>query len=393
VKRVILAAILGSSVWGFATAVAASGAATPAAAAPKTGAGCLAGKPIWDLSRVRDREKTRLEFPCLIRFKGAWYCAFRVGEIHNNHPSGRGRIIRSADGEAWESVALLEWDGGDVREPKFSITAEGALMVNTSVYFVSKKPRADGSYYRLDRTGTILNIPYHDAESHVVQQSVTWLSTDGRDWGTVCACPSGVNGWRWSVTWHNGMGYSVAHSGKDIKGTLYRTRDGRSWRVLKAEFFPDGKGNEAALAFGADDTACCLLRSGRTRAMIGIGKPPYYQEWQWKDSRVDYGPEAGGPRPAGDVLRVDLGGPKLVRLSDGRLLGAGRALGPGRDDGRATLFWVDPDKAVLTKFVEFDGTSYPGVVEYEGMLWVTYVGSAYRSDKWEVHLAKVRIPQ
>ena len=80
----------------------------------------------------------------------------------------------------------------------------------------------------------------------------------------------------------------------------------------------------------------------------------------------------------------------LLRLSDGRFLGAGRALGPGRDDGHATLFWVDPEKHLLTKFAEMDGTSYPGVAEHDGMIWVTYIDSACHNDVWEVRLAKVR---
>ena len=98
---------------------------------------------IWDGTRITDRKGDRIEFPDLIRFKDHWYCAFREAEIHNNHPSGRGRVIRSADGKKWETVKLLAWECGDVREPKFAITAEGLLMINTSVYFVSREPRMD----------------------------------------------------------------------------------------------------------------------------------------------------------------------------------------------------------------------------------------------------------
>jgi len=377
-KEAVLAAILPSLAWAFGTTGAAQsgGGDTGSATAAPRPSGRVAGKRMWDMTRIADREKTRLEFPDLIRFKGNWYCAFREGEIHGNHPSGRGRIIRSSDGEAWESVALMAWDSGDVRDPRLSITADGHLMLNSSIYFVSKQPRSKDSHYQLDGPGT----PSSDLEMNVARQSVTWLSPDGEHWGSAYACPSGVNTWRWHVTWHNGMGYSVGYTGKDGKGTLYRTRDGKSWRVLLNEFFPDGKGNEAALAFGADDTAYCLLRGGGTRGKIGIGKPPYYQQWQWKDASVDWQGD-GVRRTADAVFRVSLGGPKLIRLSDGRLLGAGRV------DGCVTLFWVDPEKAVFTKFVEADGTSYPGVVEHEGMIWVTYG----LSDASGIFLAKAKL--
>ena len=346
----------------------------------------IEGNRIWDITRVADREETRFEFPDLIRFEGHWYCSFREGDVHGNHPSGRGRIIRSEDGTRWDTVALMEWEGGDVREPKLSITAEGRLMVNTSVYFVSKEPRADGRHYQLEPIGTVLDIPYNDNEATVVQQSVTWLSSDGENWSAVHACPTGVNGWRWSVTWHDGMGYSIAHSGKDIRGTLYRTRDGKSWRVLAPEFFPEGRGNEAALAFRSDGVACCILRCGPTRAMVGVGKPPYYTEWEWKDSCVDDG--HGRRMPSDDFFRVSLGGPTLLRLRDGRILAAGRALSPGRDDGHVTLFRLDADRAVLTLFAEAAGTSYPGLVEHEGMIWVTYG----LSDASALYLAQTPTP-
>jgi hypothetical protein len=92
------------------------------------------------------------------------------------------------------------------------------------------------------------------------------------------------------------------------------------------------------------------------------------------------------------MLGTVLGGPTLIRMSDGRLLAAGRALGPGRDDGHATLFLIDPDQATMTMVAEFDGTSYPGLVEHEGMLWVTYISSACHKGIWEVHLGKVKVP-
>ena len=375
----------------------------------------IQGRRIWDRTRTADDEHPRMELTDLVRFKGAWYCSFREGMIHDNHPSGRGRIIRSRDGEQWETSALFDWDGADVREPKFSVTSEGRLMVNTAIYFCSREPRVGGHYYRLDEPGT----PESDAEPNVGRQSVTWLSNDGERWSGVYACPSGVNTWRWDVSWYNGMGYCFGYGGKDKSGTLYRTRDGKSWRPLRTEVYPQGRGNEASLAFGEDGTAYCLLRDGCLRTteedagrlfrpgegresekagpaevlgkglpMFGIGKAPYYQDWEWQPLRVDYGPEFGGVRPAGELFRAPFAGPKLLRLRDGRLLAACRMLGPARDDGRITLFKFDPVEAVLTVFAECDGTTYGSIVEHEGKIWVSYASS----DVSSVHLANVEAP-
>lgn len=343
---------------------------------------------IWDLTKITDRDHARLEFPDLTRFKGYWYCAFREGDIHYNHPSGRVRIIRSADGEQWATVRLLEWAGGDVREPKFSIDAEGHLMVNTSVCFVSKEPRTyngqSGLHFLLDQPADLAD----DQEMNVSRQSLTWLSTDGVNWGSAYACPSGVNTWRWAVTWHNGMGYSLGYGGKDGQGSLYRTRDGRSWRALLQNVFPSIHGNEASIVFDRDNIAYCLLRGRLTRGMIGIGTPPHYQQWTWKPMSVDW--QGGGTAvPVDQAFGGPLRGPKLIRLHDGRFLAAVTTCRP-QEDHHVVLFWMNPETAVLTRFTEFEASrSYAGLVEHEGVLWVTF-GNDPRS---KVELTQIQLPR
>lgn len=368
---------------------------------------------IWDLSRISDRTLTRIEFPDLIRFRDHWYCGFREGDIHNNHPSGRARIIRSRDGLQWDTVHLIDWDCGDVREPKFSITAEGLLMMNTSVYFVSRKPRfaptnggdatytppearrandQPGRYFQLDWNEYPLNLPPDDREHNVGQQSMTWLSRDGVNWSGAHACAAAANGWLWSTAWHQGMGYSVSYWGKDMSGVVYRTRDGRQWRKLAEGIFPDNHAGEVALAFDDNHDAVALLRgNNKTKLFVGRAEAPHYQQWTWSQPQVDWHGD-GALRPVADVFGVGMGGPKLLRLRDGRFVAAGRVLGPDCDDGRATLFMLDPDRCVLTRFAACDGTSYPGLAEHDDELWVTYIGSACHDDQWEVRLARIKMP-
>lgn len=347
---------------------------------------------------LADPEKIRLEFPHLIYFKGFWYCTFRESQTHYLHWSGKSRVIRSQDGVHWETVALFGLDSGDVGLSRFSITAEGHLMVNALGAFVSREPREDGHHYQLDKemhlrdTGWSNWTPCSDKEKDVARQSFTWISQDGVNWGTAYACPTGANTQRVDVAWNNGMGYSIGYGGKDPRGTLYRTRDGKSWRALKREIFSDKGENEADIAFTPEGTACCLARCGDLRIMLGVSKGPYYQDWTWKSAMVDWHGD-GKFKPASEVLRVDMGGPDIIRLRDGRLLGAARMLGParkdggidadridpddseGKEDGRVALFWVDPDKFTVTLFTEVHGTSYPGICEHEGRIWVSYVGA------------------
>ncbi len=350
----------------------------------------ITGNPIWESTRTPDRAITRVELTDLIRFKDHWYCGFCEGEIHSNHPTGRGWLIRSANGIKWEAAKVFDWDAADVRDPMLSVTPEGKLMVNTSLAFVSREGRywdpesgaeldyipqeAEAEkkfpkrYYQLDNPGT----PDSCEEHMVARQSVTWLSDDGLNWGSANCCPSGVNTWRWQVRWHNGMAYSVGYCGKDTRGTLYRSRDGKSWRPLLENFFPDGKGTEATLAFGPDGTGYCLLRYDKKETFFGVGKAPYYQEWNWQKINVDCGPEHGGTKPASEVFTVHFGGPKMICTVDGRLFAVARMLWPWRDDGKITLFEIDPATATLKIVEEIDGTSYAGLVEHEGELWISY---------------------
>ena len=74
--------------------------------------------------------------------------------------------------------------------------------------------------------------------------------------------------------------------------------------------------------------------------------------------------------------------------TSGRFFAVGRVLGPGRDDGHITLFHVDPETAVLAMVAESDGTTYSGVAEHDGMIWVSYAAT----DAPAAFLASVKAP-
>ncbi len=271
-------------------------------------------------------------FTSLIRFKEAWFISFRESTSHMG--IGRARILRSSDGDKWVSVALLDRGDDDVRDPRLSLTSDGRLMLNGGA--------------RLARSV--------DGNTH---QSLTWLSADGEVWSGPFASSGDLGRWRFDVMWHKGIGYSVGYNcwEKDNGGTLYQTRDGKTWVALVDDFSPSGKGTEASLVFGPDDTAYCLLRGAPLGRNLGIAKPPY-KEWSWK----------GG---------VEFGGPKIIRLSDGRFLAGGRLIGVGPQ--RTSLVWIDPSQPApenqANEFVTFPSggdTGYPGIVEHDGFIWVTY---------------------
>ncbi|MHC4873582.1 MAG: hypothetical protein ACYTFY_17185 [Planctomycetota bacterium] len=372
------------------------------------------GKIIWDISKISDRESSRFELTDIIRYKGLWYCTFREADTHHCVPGGRGRVLRSEDGVEWETCKVFSWDSADVREIHFSITPEGWLMANTSIYFVSKQPRgidADKdkvytpeeaasekgrktAYYQLDS-------PKHSGRcgesDGIMRQSIAWFTEDGTNWSSAYAPEAGANTWLWKVVWHNGMGYTVC---KELGGRLYRTRDGKNWRILQDNFGPTHNlCNEADIAFGSDDTAYCLMRNAVYRKenlvdyvgdglpMFGTGKAPYYTDWQWQELKFDWHND-GNLKNAKEFLKAPLGGPKLMYLKDGRLASVGRVYTPEQDNGHIVLFLVDEKDAVFKKIAEFNGSSYGGFYEYEGEIWVTFTDMKASA----IHLAKVKVP-
>jgi len=308
-----------------------------------------AGAPALELLEVRriwDKAKHNA-FTDLIRHKGRWYCAFREGLGHVCD-TGKLRVITSEDGQAWESAALMDWEGGDVRDAKLSVAADGRLMLNGAVRFL--KP-VNGQ----------------------VHQSVTWLSADGRQWDGPFRVAD-PNVWMWSATWHKGVGYGIGYSTKGTRFIrLYHTRDGETWATLADDLFPGGTyANETSLVFTKDETCTCLLRrdSHGGSAQLGTATPPY-TKWAWKD------------------LGVRIGGPKMIQLPDGRFLATVRLYDK---KVRTGVCWLDPEAGRLAELVALPSggdTSYAGMVLHDALLWVSYYSS--HEGKTSIYLAKLKV--
>lgn len=291
-------------------------------------------------------------FTDLIRYEGDFYLAFREGEGHVS-PDGSMRVLRSADGKAWEPVAHLTHPEADLRDASLSITPDGQLMLLTAAAL-------------------------HEPDPHT-HQPVAWYSDDGENWSDMHEVAE-PNIWLWSLRWHPtqpfaiGFGYSVAD---DRFVRLYHTEDGRDFEPLVDDAeAPADYPNESAIVFleDADDTALALLRQDPGPAMLGSATPPY-TDWTWQH------------------LDRQIGGPAMIQLPDGRLLAAVRLYD---DQVRTALCWVDRDTLTLTEFITLPSggdTSYPGLVfdADTRTLHVSYYSS--HEDRTAIYLARVRIPQ
>ena len=295
---------------------------------------------IWDAAEHN-------AFTDLIRFNDRWFCVFREGAGHVS-PDGALRVIHSQDGQHWESAALITSEHADLRDAKITATPDGRLMLAGAESL-------------------------HDKSSHS-HQSVAWFSDDGFQWSEAVEIGD-RDDWLWRVTWHDAVAYSVGYAvGKQNRRVrLYHSPDGRRFETLVSTLFDEGYPNETSIVFD-DQTAYCLLRrdGSSNTGLIGTASPPY-TDWQWRD------------------LGVRIGGPHMLRLSDGRWLAAVRLYDR---PVRTSLCWLDPEAGQLTEFLALPSggdTSYAGLVEHDGLLWVSYYSS--HEGKTSIYLAKVQLPE
>ncbi|MBU6401981.1 MAG: glycoside hydrolase [Verrucomicrobia bacterium] len=300
----------------------------------------VSAQKIWDAAPHN-------AFTDLERFKGRWFCVFREGQAHVS-PDGKLRVITSTDGRRWTSAALMALPDGDLRDAKIVVTPAHELMLSGAVAL--REP----SKFR--------------------HQSLAWFSHNGRRWSAPIKIGD-PNFWLWRVVWHQGAAYSVGYHTVDPGFVrLYRSQDGGDFKAWVPTLFDQAEPNESALVFLPDETCLCVLRrDGQPGSgVLGEARPPYV-EWRWRD------------------LGVSLGGPQALRLPDGRIVVAARHYGGGA--AHTSLLWLEPEAAKLTEFLRLPSggdCSYPGLVWYRGLLWVSYYSS--HEGKTSIYLAKIRLP-
>lgn len=299
-----------------------------------------------DVRKIWDRAPHNA-FTDLIRFKDQWYCAFREGNAHMS-PDASLRILTSSDGLVWTPVALLSSTIADLREAKLAIMPDGRLMLTTAAAFNQSA-----------------GLRFHSFAS---------FSADGKQWSEPVKIGE-PDMWLWRVTWHDGIAYSIGY--KTIAPNqfvrLYRSLDGVNFEPLVRDLFNRGRPSEGSIIFLEDGTALALLRQEMATAQLGSAGPPF-QTWKWKE------------------VGMYLGAPNLLRLSDGRIVAAGRLLDKDGNQ-RTSLLWLDPQAGKLTEFFTLPSggdTSYPGLVFHDGLLWISYYSS--HEGTASIYLATVKLP-
>lgn len=337
----------------FAALVLACGFFSPVSAAAVSSARVVEVRRIWDAGKHN-------AFTDLVQWRGRWWCTFREAEAHVGG-DGAIQVLESADGAKWESVARITEKDIDLRDPKFSVTPDGRLMIvcGGSVYLGTKVLQG--------------------------RQPRVLFSADGRTW-TPPARVLEEGDWLWRVTWHEGVAYGASYRQGTLPpdGTreenwqlnLHSSRDGLRWERV-AKLAVDGRPNETTLRFEPDGRMVAMVRreAGDTLGWFGVSVPPF-KEWRWT---------ATGHR---------FGGPNFVRAPDGGWIVCTRdhtKPSPVNGKGVSTLvarLGADGKLQPLATLPSGGDTSYAGLAWHpNGQLWVSYYSS--HEGKSAIYLAKL----
>jgi len=316
-------------------------------AVPKDSPNNIKVKKIWDSAEHN-------AFTDLIKFKGNFYCSFREGSGHVPGTDGVVRILKSKDAEKWESIALLEKQGIDLRDPKLSVTPDGRIMViiGGSVYkdgkLLGREPQVSFS----DKSGKRFSNP----------EKVT-IDPEIVSWGD----------WIWRVTWYKGTGYAFDYQigPEERRGPtalhLVKTTDGINFqKVSKIEL--DGFPNEATIRFDESGKMFVLIRRELDDKMGVLAKSSFpYTNWEF------------------DKLTYRLGGPNFIFYGDKIIVGT-RIM----ESEVYTGILIGDTSGNLRKILALPSggdTSYPGFVLEKDKLLVSYYSS--HEGKSAIYMAVV----
>lgn len=308
-------------------------------------------KKIWDNNQ-------HAAFPSLVKYRGDYYCAFREAESHifdsDGKAEGKVRIIKSSDGEEWQSVALVRKKDYDLRDPKLSVTPEGRLMISMGCSLYK-------GWNLAERSSTVSFSDDGVCFTEPVPVTIAGSAGNGRDW-------------IWKVTWHEGVGYAVMYSMTAIRDAticLVSTRDGLRYERV-ASFNIEGFPNESTIRFSPDGKMYALVRRDgmNKKGCWGVSSPPF-DRWDWKE------------------LDLQLGGPEFIFLDDGFLIAGSRSYYiPSR---LKTVLFAGDRQGEFHEILVLPSngdTGYPSFIVENDELWVSYYSSL--SPKWaSIYLAKI----
>ena len=300
---------------------------------------------------------TYCAFTSLIKRNNSYYLAFREGATHVSEGDfGVIRILKSNDGDHWETIQTLSAEGIDLRDPNLSVMPDDKILLLCGARrLTDEETYVTRTYYSIESNKDNFSYP----QLVNLPQEVCWDE---------CS-------WVWRLTWQDHVGYGVCYGDGGI--TLVKTIDGKTFDVVK-HLDISGEPNECQIRFTEDKTAYMMVRrSGETgrgvKGYLGISTPPYNQ-WRWKE------------------LSIYLAGQDFIIDKD-RMVVATRMT---QNIGDRTSVWFgnlhgDFSRCYTLPYGGERGksdTAYAGLLNEEKEYWISYY-AIHEGEKPSIYLVKL----
>ena len=312
---------------------------------------------VISLERVWDRAAHRA-YTDLVDFQGALYCTFREGTEHIPGLNGTIRVLRSRDRMHWESVALLDEQHVDLRDPKLSITPDGRLMLTmgASYYRGRERQRIESRVAFSDREGNNFSAPQPIELPPSVQSGFDWL---------------------WRVTWHDQRAWGcVQQVPSRTERALHLVSSADGIRYEQVAQLDVDLPTETTLRFLPDGTMLAMIRRTATAkplGWIGRARPPY-TDWTFEPADRQFG------------------GPNFIALPRGLWLAGSRDYRAKPYTTQLWLFDVQSNRFNDLLTLPSDGdNSYPGLVVDAARNQVLISYYSAHEGKPAIYLATLRL--
>lgn len=289
----------------------------------------------------------------LLLWNDYFYLIYQHSKTHFFDGDSKLVLLRSKNCKTWEKLSEIKYEGLEFRDPKLAV-------INNILFLYALK-----------------NFVYDPEPS----QTFYSTSKDGYNWSKFMEIePEGYLFWKPktldSLTWFN-----TAYWHEHGKSILLKSIDGINWDIVSTIY--EGETNdETTLEILSDSKIIITARleadpawhSGSKNAstLIAYSYPPY-TEWTKTKSYL---------------TRLD--GPALNNFND-TIYAAGRFDPEGRENWfgmssvfgrkRTAIYLVEDDKmTLLTELPSCGDTSYPGIVEKDGYLYISYYTNNVNKD-------------
>lgn len=311
------------------------------------------------VKRIYGDGSTYCAFTSLIKRNNSYYLAFREGATHvADGDYGIIKILKSNDGDNWETIQTLSADIIDLRDPDLSIMPDGRIIV-----LCGARIKGEKDYY----TKTFCS--FEDSFEHFEEVKAVKVPETIDD--EYCC-------WIWRLTWNGNKGYGVAYRTNDDQNytlSLLTTENGKDYELIN-NIDVSGVPTETRLRFTSDNTMYAMVRrsgsDGRgIKGYLGRSKPPYI-EWNWKEIGVYL---------AGQDFIID--GSQIIcatRMSQN--IGEYTSVFIGDLNGNFRWNYILPSSGTNSD------TAYAGLLDNGEEYWVSYY-SMHETEKPSVFIARI----